>query len=198
ANSTVIATTTTNSTGGYNVNKLQATSYPSKINFQAQYGGTLAYNKTNSTVQTLIVSNSATTLTLNLVTSVPWGNNVLVMGKLTNQSGIGIGGKTITFSGTGAAGLSPVTTNPDGAFSVTGASPSTVATGWQVNANFGGDGSAGSSAATKSFSTIKHNVSLTLVISPSSIPHGSTYGISGTLKDAATSNPLSGMTITFS
>jgi hypothetical protein len=139
------------------------------------------------------------TLTLNPITSVPWSSNVIVTGKLTaTSSGAGIGGKTITFTGTGTARLSQVTTNPDGTFSATGLSPGTVATGWQVNANFAGDSTYGSSFITSSYNTLKHNVSLTLIISPSSVLHGGIYSVSGTLKDVSTGKYLSSKTISFS
>src|SRR5205823_6599826 len=101
---------------------------------------------------------------------------VVVSGQLTaTSSATGIGGKTISFSGTGAAGLSSVTTNPDGTFSVTGPAPGTVSTGWQVNANFAGDSSYSTSSATQSYNTIKHKISLTLVISPSTVSANGTY-----------------------
>src|SRR5439155_2871113 len=146
----------------------------------AQFGGTSLYGSVNSAGKILSVTStttsSATTLTLDPITSVPWSSNVTVTGKLTaTSSAAGIGGETITFSGTGAAGLSSVTTNPDGTFSVTGVSPNTVATGWQVNANFAGDSSYSTSSAAQSYNTIKHKVSLSLVISPSTVAANGTY-----------------------
>ena len=78
-----------------------------------------------------------TTIVLNTIANVPWNTTVKVTGKLTdnNASNAGIGGKTISFTGTGVADLAPVTTNPDGTFTVSGISPSTVATGWTVQAS---------------------------------------------------------------
>ena len=50
---------------------------------------------------------NSTTLTLNTISSIPWNNTVTITGALTdnNSSGAGIGGKTITFTGTGATSL---------------------------------------------------------------------------------------------
>src|SRR5439155_13627466 len=70
-------------------------------------------------------------LTVDPIKWVAWGKNITVTGKLTNQTGAGLGQKTVTFSGTGSAGLSPATTNPDGTFSATGPSPNTVGDNWK-------------------------------------------------------------------
>src|SRR5918992_2623739 len=79
---------------------------------------------------------------------VPWGKDVTVTGKLVvhasnnAEGGEGIGGKTITFDGTGADNLpNIVVTNADGTFTAKGASPAAVATGWEVLAHFAGDSS---------------------------------------------------------
>ena len=48
-------------------------------------------------------------------------------------------GKTVTFTGTGAGNMASVTTNPDGTFTATGTAPTTVATGWTVQAHFAAD-----------------------------------------------------------
>src|SRR5581483_11101052 len=55
-----------------------------------------------------------TSLELSPIQSVPWGQKVKVTGILKNtQTGLGLGSKTITFDGSGAFNLSPVTTKPD-------------------------------------------------------------------------------------
>src|SRR5439155_17518087 len=122
-------------------------------------------------------------------------------GQLTaTASGAGLGGRTITFNGTGAAGLLSVSTNPDGTFSVTGVSPNTVGVTWnafQINANFAGDSSYAVSSATQYYNTVRHVTSLTLTISPQSIPAGSTYSISGILKDNSLGKSLNSKTISF-
>jgi hypothetical protein len=83
----------------------------------------------------------ATALTLNAISSVHSGTIVTVTGRLTDKdaSGTGIGGKTITFTGTGAASLASTTTNADGTFTARGNAPNSVATGWTVQAHFAGD-----------------------------------------------------------
>src|SRR5205807_6101986 len=86
----------------------------------------------------------------------------------------------------------------DGTFSVTGPAPSTVSTGWQVNASFAGDTSYVSLSVTQFYDTLKHNVSLTLSISPSSVVHGGAYSVSGTLTDTTTGTAINGMAISFS
>ncbi|HKG72235.1 MAG TPA: hypothetical protein VKA87_10055, partial [Nitrososphaeraceae archaeon] len=101
---------------------------------------------TNSTTVEIAVNNAvatprATTLTLNTITSVPWGNDITVTGKLTDNAGSGasVGGATITFDATGADNLPDVVTNADGTFTAKGASPANVATGWIVQAHFEGN-----------------------------------------------------------
>src|SRR5206468_11316615 len=136
-----IASTTTGSSGNYLVNGLTAPGTARSEERRVGKDGSSLYGSVNSTEKILSVTStttsSATTLTLDPITSVPWSSNVTVTGKLTaTSSAAGIGGETITFSGTGAAALSSVTTIPDGTFSVTGPSPNTVATGWQVSTNF--------------------------------------------------------------
>jgi hypothetical protein len=84
-----------------------------------------------------------TILTLDTIENVPWGKDVTVRGKLADASkgGEGIGGRIITFDGTGAFNLPDdgVVTNTDGTFTARGASPITIATGWTVQAHFSGD-----------------------------------------------------------
>lgn len=139
------------------------------------------------------------TLTLNPVTSVPWGANIIVSGKLSaTSSGVGLGGKTITFTGAGAAGLSSIITKSDGTFFVSGQSPSAIGTGWKINANFAGDSSYVASSATQSYNTLVHSASLILVISPSSVVNSGTYSVTGTLTDTTTGKPLNAMIISSS
>ena len=64
-----------------------------------------AQGATDSATVEIAVKNAVhvTTLTLNTITSVPWGKDVTVTGRLTDNapSGAGVGGVTITFDGTG-------------------------------------------------------------------------------------------------
>ena len=81
-----------------------------------------------------------------------------------------------------------------------GTAPKTVATGWTYHAHYAADSLYASKDSTiKTYSTIKHAISLTLVISPSSVPPGGIYKVYGYLKDNSASGapPLSSKTITF-
>ncbi len=144
------------------------------------------------------VTTQSTVLALNPVASVPWSSNIIVSGKLYTTSGVGLGGKTITFTGSGVAGLSSLTTKTDGTFSSTIQSPNTVSTGWKINANFAGDSSYVTSSASQSYNTQTHSTSLSIAISPSSVDKTGTYSVTGTLMDTTTGKPLSAMTISFS
>ena len=58
---------------------------------------------------------------------------------IDDETGEGIENVEITFDGSGADGLSSVTTNEDGKFSTEGTAPDTVGTGWEVQAHFAGE-----------------------------------------------------------
>jgi len=146
---------------------------------------------------------SITTVTLNSIsTNVPWGKSITVSGRLTasNAGGStgGIGGKTITFNGTGGANLPSVTTNTDGTYSSTGAAPSTVGTGWTVQAHFAGDSSTGAADSNiRSYNTVKHTVSLALSTVPNT-PWSRPTSFTATLTDASNGGtPISGKTVSF-
>jgi hypothetical protein len=130
---------------------------------------------------------------------VGWGTDVTVTGKLSDSaSGAAIGGATISFDGTGAANLQSVTTNADGTFTAKGKAPSTVATGWSVQAHFAGDSLYKKSDSTiKTYSTTKHTTSLSLTVPTTSVAAGATYKVSGTLTDTTTQQQLASKTITF-
>jgi large repetitive protein len=124
-----------------------------------------AQDATDSATVDIAVKNTvhATTLTLNTITSVPWGKVITVTGKLTDNtaSGAGVGGATITFDGTGADNVPDVVTNADGTFTATGASPATVATGWKVQGHFAGNSDyTASNSLVKTYSTTKHTVNI--------------------------------------
>jgi peptidoglycan/xylan/chitin deacetylase (PgdA/CDA1 family) len=142
----------------------------------------------------------ATTLTLNTITSVPWGRDITVTGKLTDNaaSGAGVGGRTISFDGTGANNLPDVVTNTDGTFTTKGASPTTVATGWKVQAHFAGNSDyAASNSIIKTYSTSKHSVTLSLSVPIDAVSSGTSYKVSGTLTDGTLKKQLASKTITF-
>src|SRR5919199_6437752 len=138
-------------------------------------------------------------LTLNNIANVGWGTDVTVTGKLSDSaSGAAIGGATITFDGTGAANLQSVTTNTDGTFTAKGKAPSTVATGWGVQAHFAGDDSYNKADSTsKTYSTTKHATGLSISVPTTSVAPGTTYKVSGTLTDTTAGTQLASKTITF-
>jgi peptidoglycan/xylan/chitin deacetylase (PgdA/CDA1 family) len=142
-----------------------------------------------------------TTLTLNSITSVPWGKTITVTGKLTDNdaSGAGVGGATISFDGTGANNLPDnIVTNSDGTFTAKGASPTTVATGWKVQAHFAGNSDyTASNSVIKTYSTTKHSVTLSLSVPTDPVPRGTSYKVSGTLTDSTVQKPLASKKITF-
>ena len=141
-----------------------------------------------------------TVLTLNTITNVPWGKDVTVTGKLADASNnAGIGGKTITFDGTGADNIQDIVTNTDGTFTAKGASPTTVATGWKVQAHFAGDsGYTASDSSIKTYNTVKHSVSLAVSAASSNVPWSMPTKFTATLKDNSLGGvAISGKTIHF-
>ena len=168
-----------------------------------------AEGATGSATVDIAVKNAAphaTTLTLNTITSVPWGKDITVTGKLTDNaaSGAGVGGATITFDGTGATNLQPVTTNADGTFTVKGASATTVATGWKVQGHFAGNSDyTASNSLVKTYSTTKHSVFLAISFkgttgSTSATPWSTATAFTVTLTDTTTGGTvIPGKTIHF-
>ena len=137
---------------------------------------------------------------------VPWGKDVIVTGKLVvhapnnAEGGEGIGGKTITFDGTGADNLPDnVVTNADGTFRAKGASPAAVATGWEVQAHFAGDSShVASNTTTKTYNTVKHNVTLSVSAAKNNVPWSNSTSFRATLIDTSLDGvPISGKSIHF-
>ncbi len=147
-------------------------------------------------------SKNATGLTLNQIAgSKPWGQSLTVAGKLVDirSTDVGIGGQRITFTTSGGANLPAVNTNPDGTFSSVGTAATTLGSGWKVQAHFAANGSYTSAdSEIRNYGTTAHSSSLTLIISPKQVPSDGSYQVSGTLKDAITGAPITGMTITFS
>lgn len=158
---------------------------------------------TDSATAEIEVTNAAphaTTLTLNTITSVPWGKDVTVTGKLTDNdaSGAGVGGATITFDGTGADNLPDVITDADGTFTAKGASSATIAKGWQVQAHYSGDSEfAGSDSIVQTYATTKHSVGMSITAAKATVPWGQPNSFTVTLTDTATGLPIQGKTVSF-
>jgi hypothetical protein len=152
-------------------------------------------------ISAIATASHPTTLTLNTITSVPWSTTATVFGKLTDNaaSGAGIGAKTITFTGTGAANLASVTTKTDGTFTAAGKAPSTIATGWTVQAHFAGDSTyKASNSNTQTYNTLKHTTHLALQSVVPNTPWSRPTSLPVTLTDTSNAGTaLSGKTIHF-
>jgi len=141
-------------------------------------------------------------LTLNTIANVGWGTPVTVTGTLTDfATGGAVADANITFDGTGATNFASVTTAADGTFTATGIAPSTVATGWKVQAHFAGDsGHQASNSLVKTYNTIVHTVGLTATAAKSSVPWGGTTSFTVTMTDVTKGVPagtiVSGRTVT--
>jgi len=175
--------------------------YTGQDSFQFKVNDGTVDSSNLGSVSISILEARSTTVTIDPISNVPWGKTVTVTGRLTDNVGgnIGVGGKTITFDGTGAPDFQSIMTASDGSFSATGTAPSTVGTGWIVQAHFAGDSSYDTSMATATYDTLKHDTSLSISVSPSRVKAGATYGVSGILTDItnAPSSPLSGKIISF-
>jgi hypothetical protein len=198
-----ISDKTTNTNGFYSASQA-APSTAGTYSIQSHFAGDDLYNSKDSATTALTVTSSGpsqtASLTLNGIANVGWGTDVTVTGKLSDSaSGTGIGGATITFDGTGAANLQSVTTNTDGTFTAKGKAPSTVATGWGVQAHFAGDNSYNKADSTiKTYSTTKHATGLSFTVPTTAVAPGATYKVSGTLTDTTAGGAqLASKTITF-
>jgi peptidoglycan/xylan/chitin deacetylase (PgdA/CDA1 family) len=140
-----------------------------------------------------------TTLGLNPITSVTWGKDVVVTGKLVDQSGAAMEGETITFDGMGASSLRSVVTNSDGSFIAMGPSPNTVATQWTVQAHFSGNQDhQPSNSVVRTYSTTKHAVSISVQAANTNVPWGTGTTFTATLTDSTTGGTvIAGKTIRF-
>src|SRR5919199_681205 len=130
-------------------------------------------------------------LTLNNIANVGWGTDVTVTGKLSDSaSGAAIGGATITFDGTGAANLQSVTTSADGTFTAKGKAPSTVATGWGVQAKFAGDSTYDQATSLpKTYNTVQHTVTIAVAASKGSVPWSAATSFTATMTDTTAGVP---------
>jgi hypothetical protein len=184
-----------------NVTYTPNSDYVGQDSFQFNANDGILDSSNVGVVSISILEPRSTTLTLDPVSNVPWSKTVTVTGKLTDNVGgnVGIGGKTISFDGTGAANLQSTVTASGGSFSAAGAAPQTVETGWTVQAHFSGDTSYDISTASATYDTVKHDTSLSMSISPSRLKAGATYGVTGKLTDITnvSSSPLSAKITTF-
>ncbi len=149
---------------------------------------------------TITISRHATGLVGGTIKNNWWGRPTSFSATLIDidNSGLPIPDKTIHFNGTGVIGVSDQITNERGNVVGTGTAPSIVATGWKVQAHFAVDKLyLKKDSIIKSYNTLSHGTALNLSLIPSTVVHGTTYKISGTLKDTVTGQILSSKTITF-
>jgi peptidoglycan/xylan/chitin deacetylase (PgdA/CDA1 family) len=156
------------------------------------YGFSYMSDVTPAPSSTVVPGASQTaTLTLNTIANVGWGTDVTVTGKLTDSaSGNAIGAATVTFDGTGAENLQSVTTNADGTFTAKGKAPSTVATGWKVQAHFAGDSAHNAVISLpKTYNTIQHTVTIAALSSKGSVSWGAATSFTATMTDTTAGVP---------
>ena len=124
-------------------------------------------------------------LTLNSIANAGWGGQVTVTGKLSDyDTGNSIENAEITFDGTGGGEVAAVTTGSDGSFTAQGQAPSTVATGWKVQAHFAGDSTyEPSHSLIKTYNTIAHTVGIAISASKSSVPWAGATSFTATITD---------------
>jgi hypothetical protein len=195
----VIPDAVTDANGLYTTSGLTAPTVPGVYNIQSHFAGDTLYKPFNSSTPSLTVIDPLikTTLTLNPITSVPWGRPATLAGTLKDISGSPIGGKTIRFDGNGVTSSVTATTDSSGSFSVTTTSPSTVSS-WSVQAHFDQDSTYHNSDSTiRGYNTNPHSTTLTISLNPSSPKAGNKYAVSGVLRDATLSIPLGSKQITF-
>ena len=108
-----------------------------------------------------------TSITLNSISSVSWGNKITVSGQMVDQFIRDVSGATISFNGTGGSSITNVTTDVNGMFTTTGTTPNTVQTGWTVQAHFAGNSTLNpSNSNIVTYSTTSHHTSLSLAQPP--------------------------------
>ena len=87
-----------------------------RTSFQFKVNDGIVDSSSLGVVSVSILEPESCSFTLNPVSNVPWSKTVTVRGKLTDNAGgnVGIGGKNVSFDGTGAANLQPTVTASDG------------------------------------------------------------------------------------
>ena len=156
--------------------------------YQAHFAGDSLYSNKDSTVKTYSTTKHAVTLGV-ITASVAWGqpNTFTATLKDASLGGAPIEGVTVTFDGTGIIAVShEVVSDSAGKAKLTGTAPDTVASGWTYQAHFAGDNLYSAKDSTlKTYSTLKHSVSLTLNLLPTTVGSGAVYKVSGVLKDTS-------------
>ncbi len=149
----------------------------------------------------ITVQKHATSVALGNIINVRWSMPTSFPATLTDtdNGGTAISSRTIHYDGTGVIAVSDATTNSTGVAVGQGTAPSTVGTGWTVQAHLAGDALYKSAdSVIKTYSTLMHLTVLTLKIAPDPVAAGATYSVSGVLKDSTAGGiPMSSRTIHF-
>src|SRR5438132_4100108 len=161
------------------------------------------YNATSlrftSAAVTVNVQKHKTFLSSTAPVNVPWGQPTSFPVTLTDtDTGKALASKTINWTGTGVIAVANKVTDSTGKATGTGTAPNTVASGWTVIAHFAGDVSyAAANSSTQVYNTLPHATALTLSIIPSTVVHGGSYQVNGTLKYTTLNVALASKAITF-
>jgi plastocyanin len=195
------ATTTTNSTGGFNA----VISAPSKIAsgwiIQAHFKGDSGAPASDSSALSFDTRKHNTALALGSIgNAIPWGRATSFPARLTDlDTNSVISGRLIHFTGTGVISVSDTATSTTGIARGVGIAASSVSNGWTVQAQFVGDSLYNSAnSQTRTYRTVAHATALTLTVQPNSVAHATGhYNVRGVLRDTVTNTVLSSKTISF-
>jgi hypothetical protein len=194
------ASVATTSTGTYSSSFKATKTVFNGWKIQSNFAGDSLYNTASSPIDSYNTIKHTASLILAGSPNVPWSTAttfIAILKDLSNASAP-LAAQTIHFTGTGVINVADKMTDNTGKAAGTGISPNTVASGWTDQAQYAGNTLyTASSTGIGHYNTLKHTSSLSLVISPTLVPAGGTYGVSGTLKDTTRATGLSGMTISF-
>ena len=169
--------------------------------YQAHFAGNSLYNKKDTDIKTYATTKHPVVVSTTVSKfSLAWGLPNNFTATLTDTTtGLPLQGATVTFDGTGAISVPSAVTGSDGKATGTGNSPNSVATGWTYQAHFAGnDLYNAADSSIKTYSTLKHSVSLTLNLLPTTVGSGAVYKVSGVLKDTSAGGVAIGSkTVTF-
>ena len=169
--------------------------------YQAHFAGNSLYNKKDTDIKTYATTKHPVGVSTTVAKfSLAWGLPNNFTATLTDTAtGLPLQGATVTFDGTGAISVPSAVTGSDGKATGTGNSPNSVATGWTYQAHFAGnDLYNAADSSIKTYRTLKHSVSLTLNLLPTTVTSGAVYKVSGVLKDTSAGGVAIGSkTVTF-
>ncbi|MFL6524055.1 MAG: polysaccharide deacetylase family protein [Nitrososphaera sp.] len=207
---------TTNADGTFTAKGKAPSTAATGWKVQAHFAGDSAHDAVISLPKTYnTIQHTVTIAVLSSKGSVSWGAETSFTATMTDTTagvptGTPVTDKTITIDGTGVIGVSSsnsTTTDSNGKVNFVGNAPDTVQTGLTYQAHFAGDTLyKKSDSSIRTYSTVKHAVSLGLAVlktgdasgtTSTTVDSGGSYKVQGTLNDPLTNTLLSGKTITF-